>query len=375
MKAAVVIGGGFFGMFIAEHLALNGNKVFIVEKEADFMTRASYANQARVHNGYHYPRSILTASRSQVAFPRFVNEFRSCIDDTFEKYYMIAKVLGKVTAKQFEQFCNRIGAPCEPAPSRITRLTNPDLIEAVYLTTEYAFDAVKLREAMKERLDRAGVVAITDTLVDNVYAARDKRLMVSVVRNDGSRGELEGMDNVFNCTYSMINFINRKSGISLVPLKHELTEICLVEMPSPLRDCGVTVMCGPFFSFLPFPSKHCHSFTHVRYTPHYSWVDGDAASYIDAHRHCRDTVRPSAWNTMWRDAKRYIPLLEQVRYLDSIWEVKTILPRSESDDSRPILFKANYGIEGFHCVMGGKIDNAYDAVKEIDRLALLRQVP
>ena len=29
--------------------------------DADLMQRASYANQARVHNGYHYPRSLLTA--------------------------------------------------------------------------------------------------------------------------------------------------------------------------------------------------------------------------------------------------------------------------------------------------------------------------
>lgn len=64
-KEIAIIGGVFFGMYIAEYLALKGCKVTIFVKENDFMTHASYHNQARVHNGYHYPRSILTALRSR----------------------------------------------------------------------------------------------------------------------------------------------------------------------------------------------------------------------------------------------------------------------------------------------------------------------
>jgi hypothetical protein len=74
---------------------------------------------------------------------------------------------------------------------------------------------------------------------------------------------------------------------------------------------------------------------------------------------------------MRRDAARYLPILYEMKYIDSIWEVKTILPRSESDDSRPILFRPDYGLIGYHCIMGGKIDNIYDAISEIDRLGLV----
>ena len=123
----IVIGGGFFGMYIAEFYAKQGKKVILLEKEHDFMQRASYVNQARVHNGYHYPRSILTALRSRVSFPRFVDEFKDCIDDSFEKYYMIGRLLSNVTAKQFELFCHRIGVPCNRASSNITDLINPNL--------------------------------------------------------------------------------------------------------------------------------------------------------------------------------------------------------------------------------------------------------
>ena len=73
-------------MYLSEYFARQGNDVILSEKEEDFMQRASYVNQARVHNGYHYPRSILTALRSRASLPRFYEEFHSCIDDTFDKY-------------------------------------------------------------------------------------------------------------------------------------------------------------------------------------------------------------------------------------------------------------------------------------------------
>ncbi len=83
---AVVIGGGFFGCQLSLYLKQYMKAILILEKESDLLQRASFANQARVHNGYHYPRSILTALRSRVNFPQFVNEYRECIASNFDKY-------------------------------------------------------------------------------------------------------------------------------------------------------------------------------------------------------------------------------------------------------------------------------------------------
>ena len=46
--------------------------------------------------------------------------------------------------------------------------------------------------------------------------------------------------------------------------------------------------------------------------------------------------------------------------------MKTILPSSEIDDSRPILFKMNYAYDGYNCIIGGKIDNVYDMIAIFD---------
>jgi len=63
----LVVGGGFFGCSLAVHLRdAGGGEVVLVEVGAVLLQRASYTNQARVHTGYHYPRSLLSALRSRV---------------------------------------------------------------------------------------------------------------------------------------------------------------------------------------------------------------------------------------------------------------------------------------------------------------------
>jgi len=370
MKKIIVIGGGFFGMYLAEHFAKAGHSVHLIEKEQSFMSRASFNNQARVHNGYHYPRSILTALRSRLSFPRFVQEFGDCVDSDFAKYYLIGTLLGKVTAQQFLKFCERIGASCEAAPSSFQRLTNPNLIEACFSVTEYAFDAHKLRELMTARLQGTSVKCSMGISVEKI---REQGVGLLVAVRDSVTSEQDEIyaDHVFNCTYSNINYMLASSDIELIPLKHEMTEMCLVEVPDELKESGITVMCGPYFSVMPFPPAGLHSFSHVRYTPHYEWHDDPGTPYCDSQTKSDSVLCTSAWRYMQKDAMRYLPILRECRYKSSLWEVKTVLPRSEADDSRPILFRAHHGLRGFHCVMGGKIDNVYDAVEAIASRQLL----
>ncbi len=329
------------------------------------MSRASFSNQARVHNGYHYPRSVLTALRSRLSFPRFVDEFSECIDSSFEMQYLIGKPLGKVTGLQFRKFCDRVGARCVPAADGIQKLVNPNYIEACFSVTEYAFNAIALKELMLRRLSDAGVQLHLGVSVKRIRQERSG-LAVEVCEAAVAETNEVYADHVFNCTYSRINQLNASSGLELIPLKHEVAEMCLVEVPPELEKLGITVMCGPFFSVMPFPAAGLHSFSHVRYTPHSTWTDENGRHYNDSLDVLESHGRTSAWPYMQKDAARYIPSLSRCVYKRSLWETKTVLPRSESDDSRPILLKTNHALNGFHCVMGGKIDNVYDAIDVID---------
>lgn len=354
---AVIIGGGFFGCSIAVHFAEQGKKVLLLEKEDDLLQHASYNNQARVHNGYHYPRSVLTALRSRVNFPQFVADYAECIDSDFDKYYAVSSAFSKVTGQQYYQFCQRIGADISPAPDSVVSLFNPNLIESVFTVKEYAFNAVKLKERLQRQIKKHGIATILSCTVDKVTQGKDDTVVVNYHTNTEEK-TVEATE-VFNCTYSHINTLNEASNLPIIPLKHELTEMALIEVPEELQHMGVTVMCGPFFSFMPFPARGLHTLSHVRYTPHTSWEDkGTVGERQESHT-------ASAFPTMLRDVERYLPLLGKSRYDSSLWEVKTVLPFTEGDDARPILYKRNHGLKNYTCIMGGKIDNIYDILQEL----------
>ena len=75
----IIIGAGLYGMYAALYCAEKGEKVLVLEYDEAPFQRATYINQARVHMGYHYPRSLSTAVKSAGYFKRFVDEFGFCI--------------------------------------------------------------------------------------------------------------------------------------------------------------------------------------------------------------------------------------------------------------------------------------------------------
>jgi glycine/D-amino acid oxidase-like deaminating enzyme len=359
---AAIIGGGFFGCMIACHLAEQGQRVILLEREENLLDKASYRNQARVHQGYHYPRSLITGLRSRENYTRFVSEFGECVHTGFEKYYAIGREFSKVNAAQFELFCKRIGAPLSEAPGHVKALFDRGLIEEVYRVEEAAFDARKLAGLVKRRLEKNQVRVWTRTEASRVEPAPGGlRLHAS---QSGLPVGIQASQ-VYNCTYGDLNGILRGSGLPLIPLKHELAEIALVEPPAPLANLGITVMCGPFFSLMPFPSTPWHSFSHVRYTPHAGWNENTADDMSPAE--ARATGTPlSRVEHMRLDALRYMPEVGNIIHRKSLFEIKTVLPVNEKDDGRPILFRRDCGLPGLHCVLGAKIDNIHDILDEID---------
>ncbi|MBI3465253.1 MAG: FAD-dependent oxidoreductase [Planctomycetes bacterium] len=366
---AVVVGGGFYGCMLAVALRRDRRRVLLLEKHADIMQRASYANQARVHQGYHYPRSLTTALRSRVSFARFAEDFPDCIDDTFQKYYAVPHNFSKVTAAGFRTFCERIGAPLRPAPRAVRALFEPAMVEEVFAVEEFAFNAVALRRSLRQRLADHRVEVRLNADVQRVAQDRQGRLK-AVVNEPAGESEVVTQE-LFNCTYSQLNQMLASSGLPLIPLKHELAEMALVAPPDALEGIGITLMCGPFFSCMPFPPRRLHTLSHVRYTPHCAWQDG--AEYVPPHERFRTASKTSQFGCMLRDAARYVPVLKECRHVDSLWEVKTVLPASERDDSRPILWKRHHGFRNLHCILGGKIDNVYDVLDEVFPAVLSRR--
>ncbi|MGA8146521.1 MAG: FAD-dependent oxidoreductase [Gallionellaceae bacterium] len=365
---AVIIGGGFYGAAIAIYLAKQRGlkRIVLVERESALLTRASYNNQARVHNGYHYPRSFTTAHRSRVNQPRFVRDWPEAMKQDFTKLYAIARRNSKVTAKQFVRFCKEIGAKIEPADQSLHQLFEPRLIEEVFLVEEYAFDSSKLASWAESELRACGVEVRFETRVTAISNGDHASLKVTMREKDGSEAEISSRY-VFNCTYSGLNQFAGDFPGTQTKLKQEITEMALMQVPTVLKELGITVMDGPFFSLMPFPARGLHTLSHVRYTPHMHWND---QRNIDPYQRLHDYEHATRVERMIRDVARYLPAVQDAQYVDSLFEVKTVLVKNEGDDGRPILFEKHEELPGCYSVLGGKIDNIYDVLEKLDEEVL-----
>lgn len=343
----VIIGGGFYGCLIALYFKKKYGNVIILEKESNILKRASYFNQARIHNGYHYPRSFITAQRSHKNYSKFLSDFKDAVVDDFQMVYAIANN-SKTSSQQFLKLCRRLGSYLTPAPSKISRLFSKRLITDVFMVKEAVYSGIKLRKILKEKLSNFKIRVFYKSEVLKVSQ------MNNLIRLDLTTSKKILSKMVINCSYANINTILKNSLLPLLPLKYEFTEMPLVGLPAEIKNMGVTIIDGPFFSILPFPDRKLHTLHHVRYTPYHS-----TSNVREVERHIH---KNSQFIYMFNDAKRYLPILNQMKHRESMFEIKTLIAETETTDARPILFKKNYHIENFHIVLGGKIDNAYDII-------------
>lgn len=348
----LVIGGGFYGCALALFLRSLSHRVMVVEAGETLLGRASRVNQARVHTGFHYPRSALTAVKSMVLHRRFAEDFPEAVVDNFQMLYAIARRGSKVSAKRFHRMFNDMRAPIAPATASQSALFDEERIEQVFACTEHAFDYSVLQRFMGDRLAALDIDVRLGTAVTGL-TERSGGVVCAL-----SSGQEVTARYAFNVTYAQINSLLDTAGLPNAQVKHELAEIALVEVPDELAGYGITIMDGPFLSCMPYPAAGLHSLTHVRYTPQASWTDQaagrsayavfDAIAPVSRHRH------------MLLDSQRYVPALARARWERSLYDVKTVLLKNEDDDGRPILFQRRPEGSRVLSIMGGKIDNIYD---------------
>lgn len=355
----VIIGAGFFGLRLAKYFGERNYSVAIIEQENSSHTRASYNNQARVHNGYHYPRSFPTALSSHNNYGQFISEYNSCINSTSLMLYAIAARNSYVSTSQFKAFCKHVGLPLNRYTGQ-RHLFNKAMIDEVFQVEEAVFNADCLRNKLLN--DIKSLKKIVILYGKKICEVAEKSDGYEIADVDGNKWSGSAL---FNVTYAGINSILRNSGFEPLDLKLELTEVCLVEPPSSLSKMGITVMDGPFFSLMPFPAKNCHSLTHVRYTPHVAWRE--KVVQHEPYNYMQQYEKISKFVYMRNDAARYIPALGNVKYLDSLFEMKCIVSRSEDNDGRPIVIKCHQSKPLFMSILGAKIDNIYDLELELQK--------
>ena len=360
----IILGAGLYGLYAAEKCGAAGQRVLVLEKDPTPFRRATYINQARVHMGYHYPRSYSTAIKSAHYFERFCKDYDFCLLREFDQVYATSAHFSWTNAQEFRRFCAAANIRCDDvAPSKYF---NPGQCDGAFLTTEYTYDANILKEHFLKRI----------SAMDNVTVLYSRK--PEAIRRAGSVWQVKAGDVsaeapfLLNATYAGVNEVHAMLGFEPFKIKYELCEIILCTVNDKLKDTGITVMDGPFFSIMPFGRTGYHSLTSVTFTPHVTSYDSLPTFACQAKSggccrpgdlfNCNDCpAKPaSAWPQMSQLARKYLKEEYGFEYAGSLFSMKPILKASEIDDSRPTVIRRYSDAPAFVSVLSGKINTVYD---------------
>nr|WP_314463400.1 FAD-dependent oxidoreductase [uncultured Clostridium sp.] len=361
----IIIGGGLYGLYSALFCGKMGKRVLVLEHDAAPFMRATYINQARVHMGYHYPRSYSTAIKSANYFSRFNEEYDFCIHSEFDQVYATSSTFSWTDANQFKKFCQNADIKCEELSA--SKYFKSGMCDGAFLTKEYTYDAQILKEWLMTEISKYPNIEFRYNIRISKIEKTESQYEIYL-----KSGEVVCSDFILNATYASVNQILKQLSFEPFKIKYELCEIILCEVNDKLKDVGLTVMDGPFFSIMPFGKTGLHSLTSVTFTPHMTSYDEvpmfECQKRCNGHcspgqlGNCNDcTAKPvSAWNYMSSLARKYMRDEYGFKYHSSLFSMKPILKASEIDDSRPTVIKYFSKGPTFVSVLSGKINTVYD---------------
>lgn len=369
----IIIGAGLYGMYAALKCAPRGEKILILEYDPEPFMRATYINQARVHMGYHYPRSYSTAIKSAHYFERFCGDYGFCIFKGFDQIYAMSEAFSWTDAKEFHKFCEVAHIPCEEIPAG--KYFKSGMCSGAFRTREYTYDAKLLCRYFLEKLAEFSNVELRCNV-------RIKEILQthSHFRLDLGAGKVETgflLNAAYASTNQVLSKIRREDTSSEVgyepfKIKYELCEIILCRAGDKLKNVGLTVMDGPFFSIMPFGKTGFHSLTAVTFTPHMTSFDilphfscqsrSEGICSAGQLGNCSECLaKPStAFPYMASLARKYIRPEYGFMYERSLFSMKPILQASEIDDSRPTVVRELCHEPRLISVLSGKINTVYD---------------
>ena len=219
MRVAV-IGGGFYGIMAALEAAKYNHikEVYIFEKKESLMQAAGKYNQARLHLGFHYPRSKDTIYQSKIGFNFYQNRFPKVTKAIQKNIYLIRED-GQVSINKYLKIMKKNKINYENIDIEETSFkykSNGINFKAIRVDERY-IDIVKLNKNLFREIDEMGINVCLNSEVKNI---------------DVDTGEIgfkncnrEKYDLIINCSYTepFIGFSENK-----VQLKYEFCTLLLI---------------------------------------------------------------------------------------------------------------------------------------------------
>ena len=356
-----VIGGGFYGGFIAYQVKHHHPRLSVVllEREAALFTQASATNQGQFHRGYIYSQDRQLAAECAQNAQLFERHFPEAIDWGVASYYGIHRE-SPVTPDSYEDFCASLELPLIRVHIPESILSSQS-IAAAYETTERTFSSGQLGKLIRQRLDWNDIEIHTSRRVERVEPMRHGLYQLSL----DVGGEIQAQS-VINTAFVGINDLHRRSGLPLVPTRYDLFVHFVIDLPVFLKDTAVVVIQGDYAIVMPSFSKG-HVFASAAYRRLASSFDDPPTGTVTRR------VLLDRFEQAQKSCGEYAPMLRSAVYRGHTLGTRAAFRGPEVQPySSSVRFWASFaGFRNYHVLMGGKVSCLFQAVNPVlDALAL-----
>jgi FAD dependent oxidoreductase len=319
-----VIGAGVFGATCALRLARHC-QVTVFEREDDILGGASWGNQNRHHFGYHYPRSDETVRQCRRSHPSFEAFYGHALVWDMAAYYGVAREGSRTEPEEYLKFCERHGLPYRleyPDQDQLRRST----VSLCLRVPEPVFDYWDLKRIIRARLaDDPNVELRLGHIAVGGHIAADGCKRVEV-RHPGGTG-VHYFDALVNATFYEINTVCGWFGFRRRDFQYDTKELVIVRLPT-ARRVAITIMDGPFCTFLPMGRSDRFILGHVRE----SVLTRDVAQ-ATPDRRPGDLAR-SRWPVIRDASAEFFPFVRRAEFVESIFTGVVVDPEALDDDAR-----------------------------------------
>lgn len=256
MKVAI-IGGGFYGIMASLEVAKNDyvKEVDLFEKGRSLINAAGKFNQARLHLGFHYPRSQETILQSKSGFNLYKERFPNVTKSIKKNVYLIREDgLTGIDEYLMTMRRNKLNFQnIDISETSFKYKFDGCPFQAIRVNERY-IDIVKLNQSLIREINEMGINVCLNQKVKTI----DSEKGIIELNN----GFLDNYDFIINCTYTnpFLGFSNNPCS-----LKYEFCTLLLISSEE-IKDQAITVMDGPFVSIYPWLSN-LHSVSSVKFTP------------------------------------------------------------------------------------------------------------
>jgi hypothetical protein len=290
-----VLGGGWYGCHITLRLLEMGHDAVLWESRNDLFSGASGANPARLHLGFHYPRSKLTRAMSQEHYGEFRKRYAHLTRGVPVNVYAVA---ANDSLVDFGTYCQVLKGEVEYVTVANTAELGLENVEGALLTGERHIRIDLARDYFKQAL---GARACFLAPCDGVDLTKDE----------------SWFDYTIDCTFCALDSKNI-----------DRYEPCITGILSGPTGTAITIMDGPFPSIYPWDeSRGLSSLTSALHTPIKRCSTREEAEEI--LKSCTD-VNERIWK-MYNQMAGYYPALRELYRVRDVKLSIRAMPRSGAD--------------------------------------------